>query len=138
VEEWGKFCEKFNGPVHSPEEVDDLYHCGGGISSFAIDPYGVMRVCALSCDDGYVLRRGSFRDGWEGFLLNVRKKKISRQTKCIQCEIKAMCGMCPANAQLENRDAEEPVDYLCHVAHLRAKALGIQIKPHGECEYCET
>ena len=137
VEEWGRFCEKFNGPVRFPEKVDDLYHCGAGISSFAIDPYGVMRVCALSCDDGYDLRRGSFRDGWEGFLLRVRKRKISRQTKCIHCEIKAMCGMCPANAQLENRDAEEPVDYLCQVAHLRAKALGIPVKPHGECEYCK-
>jgi len=137
IEEWGKFCEKFNGPVHSPEELDDLYHCGAGISSFAIDPYGVVRVCALSPDDGYDLRRGSFRDGWDGFLLDVRKKKISRQTKCIHCEIKAMCGMCPANAQLENRDAEEPVDYLCQVAHLRARALGIPIKPHGECEYCK-
>jgi len=137
VEEWGKFCEKFNGPVHSTEEVDDLYHCGAGVNSFGIDPYGVMRVCALSCEDGYDLRRGSFQDGWEGFLLNVRKKKISRQTKCIHCEIKAMCGMCPANAQLENRDAEEPVDYLCQVAHLRAKALGIDVKPHGECEYCK-
>jgi len=138
IEEWGKFCEKFNGPVYSPEELDELYHCGAGINSFAIDPYGMMRVCALSCDDGYDLRRGSFRDGWEGFLLKARKKKISRQTKCIHCEIKAMCGMCPANAQLENRDAEEPVDYLCQVAHLRAKALGIPLKPHGVCEYCKA
>jgi radical SAM protein with 4Fe4S-binding SPASM domain len=137
IEEWGKFCEKFNGPVHSPEELDHLYLCGGGINSFGIDPYGVMRVCPLSPDDGYDLRSGSFREGWEGFLLDVRKKRISRQTKCIHCEIKAMCGMCPANAQLENKDPEEPVDFMCQVAHLRAKALGIQIKPHGECEYCK-
>jgi hypothetical protein len=48
-----------------------------------------------------------------------------------------MCGICPANAELENHDAEEPVDFLCQVAHLRAKALGINVKPHGECEYCK-
>ena len=48
-----------------------------------------------------------------------------------------MCGMCPANGVLENRDAEEPVDFLCQVAHLRAYTLGIQIPAHGECEYCE-
>jgi hypothetical protein len=29
------------------------------------------------------------------------------------------------------------VDFLCQVAHLRAKALGLSIKPHGACEYCE-
>jgi radical SAM protein with 4Fe4S-binding SPASM domain len=135
--EWGKFCEKFKGPVHPPEKFDELYHCGGGINSFAIDPCGKLRVCALSCDDAYDLRRGCFRDGWEDFLLSVRKKKITKQTKCIDCEIKAMCGMCPANAQLENKDPEEPVDFMCQVAHLRAKALGINVKPHGECEYCK-
>jgi hypothetical protein len=26
---------------------------------------------------------------------------------------------------------------MCQVAHLRAKALGLSIKPHGECEYCK-
>jgi len=137
IVEWGKFCEKFNGPVHAPEYLGELYDCGGGINSFAIDPYGMLKVCTLSCDDAYDLRRGCFRDGWEDVLLSVRKKKITKQTKCIDCEIKAMCGMCPANAQLENRDPEEPVDFLCQVAHLRAKALVIQMKPHGECEYCK-
>ena len=138
IEEWGKFCDKFNGPVHSPEELNELYHCGGGINSFAIDPYGKLKVCALSCDDAYDLRRGSFRVGWEIFLLKVRKKKITRQTKCVLCEIKAMCGMCPANAELENKDPEQPVDFLCQVAHLRAKALGITVIPHGECKYCRA
>jgi hypothetical protein len=88
--------------------------------------------------DGYDLRGGSFREGWESFILNQREKKITRQTRCLPCEIKAMCGICPANAELENHDAEEPVDFLCQVAHLRAKALGINVKPHGECEYCDS
>ena len=48
-----------------------------------------------------------------------------------------MCGICPANAELECKDAEAPVDFLCQVAHLRANCLGIPIEPHGECEYCE-
>jgi sulfatase maturation enzyme AslB (radical SAM superfamily) len=86
--------------------------------------------------NGYDLRGGSFREGWESFILNQREKKITRQTRCLPCEIKAMCGMCPANAELENRDPEEPVDFLCQVAHLRAEALGISVKAHGECEYC--
>ena len=138
MREWGKFFEKFNGPVHPPEDMDELYHCGGGVHSFAIDPYGKLKICELSCGDGYDVRKGSFRDGWEKHLLNIRKQKITKQTKCVSCEIKAMCGMCPENAQLENRDPEEPVDFMCQVAHLRAKALGINVKPHGECEYCEA
>ncbi len=135
--EWRRFAEKFNGPIHPPEHLDELYHCGGGINSFAIDPYGVLRVCVLSCGGAYDLRKGSFRDGWENALFEERFKRISRETKCVSCEIKAMCGMCPANGGLENRDAEEPVDFLCQVAHLRSKALGMPVKPHGECNYCK-
>ena len=136
--EWKKFVELHNGPVYSGEHGDDLYGCGAGINSYAIDPGGRLSVCAFSRDDSWDLRRGSFREGWERFLLAVRRKRITRQTRCTACEIKAMCGMCPANGELENRDAEEPVDFLCRVAHLRAKALGITVKPHGECEYCNT
>ena len=135
VREWKKFAERFNGPVHSPGHFDELYHCGGGLDTFAIDPYGMLNMCVLS-QDGYDLRRGSFREGWEGFLLDLRQKRAHKPTKCTRCEINAMCGMCPANGELENRDAEKPVDFLCQVAHLRAKALGLPVKPHGECKYC--
>ena len=45
--------------------------------------------------------------------------------------------MCPANGELENKDPEAPVDFLCHVAHLRAHAVGLQVPPHGDCEYCQ-
>jgi radical SAM protein with 4Fe4S-binding SPASM domain len=135
--EWERFNEKFYGPVQSPKHVYKLYHCGAGVSSFAIDPYGMLSVCALTYSHAFNLRKGSFCEGWENFLFKVRQKKITRLTKCITCEIKAMCGMCPANGEMENRHAEEPVDFLCQVAHLRAKALDLNIKAHGECKYCE-
>ena len=45
--------------------------------------------------------------------------------------------MCPANGELENGDPEAPVDFLCHVAHLRAHAVGLQVPPHGDCEFCQ-
>jgi hypothetical protein len=48
-----------------------------------------------------------------------------------------MCGMCPATGDLENGGPEEPVDFLCQVAHLRAYSMGIPVPPHGDCEYCE-
>jgi len=47
-----------------------------------------------------------------------------------------MCGMCPANGELEMGDPESPVDFLCHVAHLRAHSLGLSVPLHGDCEYC--
>ena len=85
----------------------------------------------------YDLRRGSFRQGWEHYLHHLQRQQITRQTKCIPCGLKSMCGMCPANGELECRDSETPVDFLCRVAHLRAYALDIPIAPHGKCAYCE-
>jgi radical SAM protein with 4Fe4S-binding SPASM domain len=137
VKEWKAFAERFNGPAPATEHGDDIYHCGGGVNGFAIDPEGKMSICVLSHFDTYDLRRGSFRQGWEDFLLKVRSKKTTAVTKCVRCEIKALCGMCPANGELENGHAEKPVDFLCHVAHLRAQVLGIRVPAHGRCEYCE-
>jgi radical SAM protein with 4Fe4S-binding SPASM domain len=137
VAEWKRFAAQFNGPVHSAGHREEMYHCGGGINSFAIDPQGKMSICVLSHVDTYDLRAGNFREAWESFLLKVRQKKSTRLTKCTDCAIKALCGMCPANGELESNDPESPVDFLCQVAHLRAEALDLSIQPHGECEYCQ-
>jgi len=138
VRGWKDLAARTISRVPSPELSDELYYCIGGAAAFAIDPYGKMNICMLSGMDTYDMRPGSFREGWESFLLEKRQKKITRKTKCLNCIIKIMCGMCPSSGELENRDPEEPVDFLCQVAHRRAKALGIPVKPHGECEYCRT
>jgi radical SAM protein with 4Fe4S-binding SPASM domain len=136
AEAWRQFCRQYNGPVHAPGNSDELHHCGGGFQSFAIDPEGRLSMCVLSRSESYDLRSGSFRDGWENFLYKARHKKITRRTKCVSCEIKAMCGMCAAAGELEEGDPETPVDFYCHVAHLKAHGLGFRVPPHGECKYC--
>ncbi|HEV3217120.1 MAG TPA: radical SAM protein [Vicinamibacterales bacterium] len=137
MNEWELFAEKNFKPANPPERQDELYYCGGGVDSFSIDPYGRMSICIISQKDKFDLRTGSVREGWEGFLRNVRRKKITRPTKCTECELKTMCSMCPAMAELENGDPEAPVDFLCRVAHLRAYAFGLPFGRHGDCEYCE-
>jgi len=137
VVEWKRFAARFNGPARAPESCGELYNCGGAVTGFAIDPAGKMSLCSFSQRDTYDLRSGSFREGWESFLLKVRRTKSTRVTKCTACGIMAMCGMCPAQGELENGDPESPVDFLCRIAHLRAQAMGTAIPRHGECEYCE-
>ena len=134
--EWKRFAEKFIRPTRS-RYGEEIYQCGGGWNTFAIDPYGRLSPCELSCADAFDLRQGSFQEGWDTFLRQVRGKKISRLTKCTACPLTDLCGMCPANGHLENQDPETPIDFLCQVAHLRAHILDISIQPHGECEYCE-
>ncbi len=136
---WQSFCEHFNGPPQPPGREDCLYHCGGAVNSFSIDPYGRLGLCNFSSAPGdlYDLREGSFREGWERFLGGVVERRVTRETKCTRCHIKSLCGMCPAYGEMEMGDPEEPVDFLCHVAHLRARVLGIEVPRHGDCEYCE-
>jgi radical SAM protein with 4Fe4S-binding SPASM domain len=116
---------------------EDMYTCGGGLTSCAIDPYGQISICVLSHQESYDWRSGDFRTGWDDFLGRVRSKKRTRQTKCDSCRIHSLCGMCAANGELEKGDAESPVEFLCEVAHLRAMTLGLSVPAHGECECCE-
>jgi len=137
-DEWIQFAaEVRKAAAESGPPQDTVYSCGGGVSSFAIDPYGRLSICVLSEAHKYDLRAGSFQDGWTGFLHQQRLRKITRPTKCVACTLKAVCGMCPANGELESGDPEAPVDWLCQTAHLRAMALDIEVTPHGECEYCQ-
>jgi radical SAM protein with 4Fe4S-binding SPASM domain len=120
----------------APGQSDTVYSCGGGINSFALDPYGHMSICVLSHQDTYDIRSGSVKEGWELFLWKIRSRERRRISKCVKCRIRSLCSMCPANGELENGDAESPVDFLCEVAHLRAMALGLDVPGHGECDFC--
>ncbi|HEX7833411.1 MAG TPA: radical SAM protein, partial [Thermoanaerobaculia bacterium] len=136
VSEWRRLALDCAPPVPAVAEDKLLYECGGGVNSFAIDPYGDMTICVLSHVDRYNVRDGSVREGWEHFLYGIRGKKTSRVTKCTMCALKSLCGSCAANSELETGDAETPVDFLCQTAHLRAEVFGIDVPAHGDCEYC--
>lgn len=136
VSEWRRVAADFIPPLPGKGELGDVYTCGGGVNSFAIDPYGNMTICVLSHVDEYNVRDGSVREGWETFLRGVRAKKATRITKCTRCALKSFCGSCAANAELEEGDAETPVDFMCKTAHLRAEVFDIPVPEHGECEYC--
>jgi radical SAM protein with 4Fe4S-binding SPASM domain len=138
ISEWKRLAEETAPPVYVEGKSRDLYECGGGVNTFAVDPYGELSICVLSHKDSYNVRDGNFREGWQDYIRGVRSRKITRPTKCTGCGLKSMCGMCAANGELENGDAESPVDFLCQVAHLRAMTLDIPVRPHGECEYCAS
>ena len=116
--------------------IDTVYYCGGGMNSFAINAYGEMGICVISQQETFDIRAHGVRQVWEDALLKVRDRKRTRVTKCVACRIQSLCGMCPANGEMENGDKESPVEFLCQVAHLRAAVIGAEIPAHGECEFC--
>ncbi len=115
---------------------DTVYFCGGGMNGFAVNAYGEMGICVISQQETFRVQESGLTRVWEESLLNLRKRKRTRVTKCIECRIQSLCGMCPANGEMENGDRESPVDFLCHVAHLRAATIGVEVPAHGECEFC--
>lgn len=136
IAEWRRLAEDL-APTPTPAgEMQSLYHCGAGVNSWAVDPYGNLTMCVISHAEHFNVRGRSFREGWEFLSKNVRQRKITRPTKCTDCKLKSMCGMCPANGELEKGDPEEPVEWLCHLAHLRATLFDVEITPHGDCENC--
>ena len=128
LKEWKEFCDKFWGPALS----DRLYTCGAGLNSFHIDPYGELNICIMSRVPSYNLCQGSFREGWYDFIPEIRKQKPKGEYKCAKCDLFSLCSQCPGWAQLETGNPENPVEYLCQVAHLRAKAFGPKEKLQEE------
>jgi radical SAM protein with 4Fe4S-binding SPASM domain len=118
------------------KEGKELYTCGGGQSGCAVDPAGQMSICILSHQDGYNLRSGSFKEGWLGRLREIRESERASKTICTDCRLQSLCSMCPAMGELENGDAESPVEFICQVAHLRAYTLGLEVPEHGDCPCC--
>ena len=124
-------------PALATPDDNHRYFCGGGMNGCAIDPTGEMSICVISHQQSYNIREKGFRAGWEGPLLEIRNQPRRRPSICDQCKIRSICGMCPANGELESGDAESPVDFLCQVAHLRAYALGYEVPEHGDCSCCK-
>jgi radical SAM protein with 4Fe4S-binding SPASM domain len=136
VSEYRRLAKRDLENPPSLAQIDTMYFCGGGMNSFAINAYGEIGICVISQQETFSVRGVGVKAVWEESLLQLRSRKRTRVTKCVQCRIQSLCGMCPANGEMENGDRESPVEFLCNVAHLRAAAIGVEIPAHGECEFC--
>src|SRR4051812_442597 len=136
IGEYRKLAQRDLGNPSIVESEDTLYFCGGGVGGFAINAFGEIGICVISQQETFSVRNAGVRDIWQGSLAELRSRKRTRLTKCTTCRIQSLCGMCPANGEMENGDRESPVEFLCHVAHLRAAVIGVEVPAHGECEFC--
>jgi len=121
-----RFCQKFLG---APED-DRLFICGAGIGGCHIDAYNNFQLCMLlrHPDCVYNLREGSFKEVWEKFIPRVREIRANNkkyQEKCQRCFLKFFCEQCPAWSWMEHGILDEPVEYLCEIAHAEAVWLGL-------------
>lgn len=114
------FCDRF---VPRPEDVGEserVFVCGAGQSSFTVDPYGRLQMCQLARRAFFDLRRGSFKDGWDGLFPRLRSRAWQTHSACRRCNLISLCGSCPGAAETETGDLEGKVAKFCEVAHLQA------------------
>jgi len=136
VSEYRKLAKRDLENPPNLSTVDTVYICGGGVNSFAVNANGAVGICVISQQETFSVRDAGVKAVWDESLRELRNRKRTRITKCVECRIQSLCAMCPANGELENGDRESPVDFLCSVAHLRAMSVGATVPAHGHCEFC--
>jgi radical SAM protein with 4Fe4S-binding SPASM domain len=119
-----RFCEKFMGPPG-----DKLFKCGAG-KGLCIDAYGYIQLCLpLRSPETVVdLRESSIKSAMEKSFPSMREIKATNPDylrRCARCFLKGLCDQCPAKSWLEYGTLDTPVEYLCDVAHAKARFLGL-------------
>ncbi len=118
--EWPKAIAKVKG---LEIETRQMYVCGAGRNSFHIDASGKLCLCISARTPNFDLCQGSFQEGWNQFLLDVRQMEYSPEFACIGCELRTICSQCPAMGLAESGNPEAKVSFLCELAHLRQQVF---------------
>ncbi len=98
----------------------DFYNCGAGRYEANIDFQGRMSLCSVDRVPYYNLRRGNFKEGWK-FVSELREIEYPKDSKCIECEARPICKICPGWLKIEKRPLNGKVRFLCEIAEERLK-----------------
>jgi radical SAM protein with 4Fe4S-binding SPASM domain len=109
---------------------DRLFPCGAGLQRGCVDAYGGLQPCTLLRHQNavYDLKNGSLRDAFENFFPKMRQRKATNPAyidRCAKCFLKGLCEQCPGKSWIEHGALDTPVEYLCEIAHGRARLLGL-------------
>lgn len=124
-EEMKGFCSQFMGVPGKK-----IFSCGAGIRGGCVDAYGNFQMCILlrHPETVYSLKKGSMKDALLNFFPGIREREASDREylkRCARCFLKGLCEQCPAKSWMEHGVLDKPVDYLCEVAHAKARFMGL-------------
>lgn len=109
---------------------DLLFACLQGGGRAAVDAYGKLQFCLQlrHPETIYDLRQGSLKEALTEFLPRLRQMKARNKMyleRCGKCFLRPACLQCPARAWAESGELDEPVEYLCELTQVRARAAGL-------------
>lgn len=117
-----EFALKFMGIVG-----DSLFACGAS-NRMNIDAYGRAQPCmGLKSPDFMTdLATMSLEKALDSFsrLREIRATNPEYLYRCARCFLKGLCDQCPAKSWTESGETDRPVEYLCDVAHAKARFMG--------------
>jgi radical SAM protein with 4Fe4S-binding SPASM domain len=115
-----EYFERTRGAA--PNEM--LYDCAAGLTSFHVDSEGTLLPCMMVSTHGFDLRHGTFREGWEGAIPRFREQEIRPGFDCHTCDMRFLCGACPAQASMESGSPHQKAEYMCRLGEARLDAVG--------------
>ena len=100
-----------------------LFDCMAGLTGFHVDPRGTLLPCMMVSTHGFDLRQGTFREGWERVIPRFREQELAPGYHCHECDLRFLCGTCPAQASMETGSPHRKADYMCGLGGARLDAL---------------
>jgi len=125
IKEMKRFCSR-----STRSHGNNLFSCGSGVGSGCVDAYGHFQPCLTlrHPDTIYDLRNGSLKDAITNFSPKIREMKAKNPdylARCASCFLRDLCEQCPSKSWMEYGTLDTPVEYLCEVAHAKARYLGL-------------
>lgn len=97
------------------------FACKATKCSFAINWQGHMRPCVLLRNPEIDVLEKGFIPAWN--YIKTTCSSVQRDSKCVSCEYRSICSVCPAAEQAENGCFGKAPEYLCECISEFAKRL---------------
>ena len=118
IADWREYL----GRYEEVPTLQSIYACGAGITTYHVDPQGVLYPCVMAHSLSYSLVDGSFAAGWSE-MAHIRDAQAREDFRCRDCRMKLVCGYCPGFFEAENGRADVPSEYLCRIGKLRYQKI---------------
>jgi radical SAM protein with 4Fe4S-binding SPASM domain len=95
-----------------------------------VDAYGYLQPClALRAPEmNYDLKTGTLNDALTRVFPKLQKIEATNPeylNRCSRCFLTGLCEQCPGKSWSEHGTLDTPVEYLCRIAHVHARFLGL-------------
>ena len=102
----------------------DLYRCGAGITTFDLDPRGVMRPCLMCREPAVPAAVAGFGAAWREVTAAMKDVALAADPVCRDCSLVSLCGYCPGLFALESGSLYHRSDYVCRLGEARSAVIG--------------